>query len=44
MFRRILCFFGIHRYEEKIAIIIDCNHNIYERVCVFCNYSPTWNR
>jgi hypothetical protein len=44
----IYCWFGFHEYEERIWRGSKNNNNerfnITERICIYCKYSPTWER
>ena len=43
MIRKIFCFFGFHKYETRVWTKVGTK-DMTERVCIYCEFSPTWIR
>ena len=39
--RKLLCLLGFHKYKE---FLFSRDPKIWERRCIYCGYSPTWER
>lgn len=41
MIRKILCFFGIHKYDRRIIFKLETDY-ITQPYCIYCNTVPNW--